>query len=195
MLPIVATGIMLLFPKTVNRFHELQYTDYDFRSHGRESHYNMPVTEDQWNGANIRLALWNCGLDLARRHWLTGIPLGDKDSALQDEYRSRDFDFAYRHKRNLHSTYLDVLVNTGIPGLVVFLLACFFLPLARAIKQKSTIAIAITIAIAMAIFTENWLDQSQGCVLLGFWLSFIPAAYPYRLHDPIRGIIFTASPA
>jgi len=187
---VAITGILFLFPKTLNRFRELQYTEYDFRSQGIESHYNMPVTSDQWNGVNIRLAIWNCGLDLARRHWLTGVPLGDKEQTLQTEYQTRNFTFAYKHKRNLHNTYLDVLVNTGIPGLLVFVLACAILPLLRAIKQKSIFAIGVTAAIAMAIFTENWLDQSQGCILLGFWLSFIPAAY-----SPLsRVYIRTASP-
>lgn len=176
-LPIAALSIVFLFPKTINRFRELQYTGYDLRSDGAESHYNMPVTKDQWNGANIRLAIWNCGLDLARQHWLTGVPLGDKDSALQAEYQTRGFTFAYDRKRNLHNTYLDVLVNTGVPGLLIFALACVILPLIRAINQKSTFRVVATAAIAMAIFTENWLDQSQGCLLIGFWLSLIPAGY------------------
>ncbi|HVV74253.1 MAG TPA: O-antigen ligase family protein [Verrucomicrobiae bacterium] len=176
-LPIAAIAIILLFPKTINRFRELQYTGYDLHSEGAESHYNMPVTKDQWNGANIRLAIWNCGLDLARQHWLLGVPLGDKDTALQTEYKTRGFTFAYDRKRNLHNTYLDVLVNTGIPGLLIFALACVILPLIRAVKQKSTFGFVVSAAIAMAIFTENWLDQSQGCLLLGFWLSFIPAGY------------------
>jgi O-antigen ligase len=134
-LAVVIIATMLLFPKTLNRFRELQYTQYDFHNQGAESHYNMPVTKKQWNGANIRLAIWDCGLDLARRHWLTGIPLGDKDSALQTEYRNRGFTFAYDRKRNLHNTYLDVFVNTGVPGLFVFTLACLILPIIRAIKQ------------------------------------------------------------
>jgi O-antigen ligase len=177
-LPIAAIALVFLFPKTVNRFRELQYTGYDFHSEGVESHYNMPVTKDQWNGANIRLAIWHCGMDLARRHWFAGVALGDKDSALQTQYEAEGFTFAYDHKRNLHNTYLDVLVNTGVPGLLVFALACVILPLIRAIRQKSSFAIVVTAAVAMAIFTENWLDQSQGCLLLGFWLSFISAGYP-----------------
>lgn len=176
-IPILAIGLILIFPKTVNRFRELQYTGYDLHSQAIESHYNMPVTDTQWNGANLRLAIWNCGLDLARRHWFTGVPLGDKENALQHEYQTRGFAFAYARKRNLHSTYLDVLVNTGVPGLVLFLLAAVIMPLIRAIKEGCLFAALVNVAIAMALVTENWLDQSQGCILLGFWLSFLPAAY------------------
>lgn len=127
-LAVLAAGCLFFFPKTLNRFRELQYTSYHFSSGGVESHYNMPVTGDQWNGANIRLAIWRCGLDLMPGHWIAGIPLGDKRARLVAQYKVRDFELAYRTRRNLHSTYLDVLVNTGIPGLIVFLLGFVVLP-------------------------------------------------------------------
>ena len=36
------------------------------QSMGKESHYNMEVTADQWNGANLRMAAWRCGWKAAR---------------------------------------------------------------------------------------------------------------------------------
>jgi len=174
---ILGVAVMALFPKTLNRFRELQYTQYDFHSHGVESHYNMTVTKDQWNGANIRLALWNCGLAVAGRHWLAGVPLGDKRAALQAEYQARGFDFAYEHHRDTHNTYLDVLVNTGVPGLMIFLLGSIILPLSTYIKRKAWLAIAITTALAVAMFFESWLDRAAGCLLLGFWVSLLAPGY------------------
>jgi len=181
----VAAGVVLYaaaaiaFPKTLHRFRELQYTDYDFQSRGRESHYNMPVTKDQWNGANTRLAIWTCGLAVARRHWLAGVPLGDKEAVLLAEYRARGFAFAYqdKHKRDPHNSYLDVLINTGIPGVLLFVLAFVILPLTMAIERKDVLAIAIIAAVATAMLSETWLDRQLGCILLGFWLSLLAASY------------------
>lgn len=174
---VLGVVIMALFPKTLNRFRELQYTEYDFHSHGRESHYNMTVTKDQWNGANIRLAVWDCGLAVAGRHWLTGVPLGDKRAALQAEYRARGFDFAYEHHRDAHNTYLDVLINTGVPGLVLFLLGCIIVPLVSFVKRKAWLAVGITAALAVAMLFESWLDRAAGCLLLGFWVSLLATGY------------------
>ena len=176
---IVAAAVFLAFPKTLNRFRELQYTGYDFQSRAPESHYNAPVTGDQWNGANIRLAIWNCGFAVARRHWLTGVPLGDKEAALIAEFHARGFAFAYmdKHKKDLHNTYLDVLINTGIPGLVLFLLAFIILPALNAIRHRHLLAMALIAAFATAILFETWIDRALGCILLGFWLSFISAFY------------------
>jgi O-antigen ligase len=174
---VIAVIIVMLFPKTLNRFRELQFTDYDFHSHGRESHYNMAVTKDQWNGANIRLAVWDCGLSVARRHPLAGVPLGDKGSALQAEYHALGFDFAYQHHRDAHNTYLDVLMNTGAPGLLLFLAGSVFLPLATAIKRRAWLSMGIIAALAVAMFFESWLDRAAGCLLLGFWASMMAVSY------------------
>ena len=67
LMSILVCGFLLMkfSPKTINRFRELAYTKYDIRSEAKESHYNMALREEQWNGANIRLAV--VGLRLAGR--------------------------------------------------------------------------------------------------------------------------------
>ena len=196
-LAIVAAGCLFFFPKTLNRFRELRYTQYSFNNTGVESHYNMPVTKDQWNGANIRLAIWRCGLDLMPGHWISGIPLGDKRARLVSQFKMRDFELAYRTRRNLHNTYLDVLVNTGIPGLVIFLLGYLVLPMVAAWRGGETgrrrkarrgrdwLGMGIVAAFAAAMVTETWIDRSFGCVLLGFFLSCMGAWGAARI-DPAR---------
>lgn len=164
-----------LFPKTLNRFRQLQYTSYNYRSQSIESHYNMPVTPDQWNGANFRLAVWSCGLDIARKHPVTGVPLGDKQAMLMTEYKARDFMFAYERQRNLHSTWLDVLVNTGIPGLAIFLLGFLIFPVVAATASRDWLGLIIIMAFAAAMITETWIDGSFGTILLAFWLSLVSA--------------------
>jgi O-antigen ligase len=182
-LVIAAAGMAMLFPKTLNRFRELQYTRYDFRHQGVESHYNMPVTKDQWNGANIRLAVWDCALAVAKRHWLTGIPIGDKQAALMAEYQARGFEFAYRGKRDSHNTYLDVLINTGIPGLVLFIMAVAVMPLTIAWRRSDRVSFLVIAALAVALLYEVWLNRNLGCLLLGFWLSLLAGD-----HSPLSRI-------
>jgi len=164
-------GFMLFFPKTLNRFHELEYTDYHYDSHGMESHYNMKVTPDQWNGANIRLAIWNCAWTVAREHLWSGVPLGDKRETLVREYRNVHFDFAVKSRRNTHNTYLDVLVTFGLPGLLLFLAGFAGLPLVRLSGRKEYLGMAVVLVFLASMVTETYIDRSLGCVLLGFFLS------------------------
>jgi len=181
----VLLGLVLLFffPKTLDRMRQLEYLHFDYHSRGMESHYNMPVDSSQWNGANFRLAVWNCGWNIARHHLATGVPLGDKQAAFMVEYKARDFMFAYTRHRNVHNTWLDVLVNTGIAGCVIFLLGYLVLPLWTAVRTGDWLAGLIVGAFATALSTETWIDGSFGTVLLAFWLSMVsawqrPAAAP-----------------
>jgi O-antigen ligase len=161
------------FPKTMNRFNELNYTGYQFNNQGRESHYNMGLTADQWNGANIRLAVWKCAEELARKYWLSGAQLGDKQDRLNDIYREKQFDFAIRTKRNMHSNYIDVFCTFGVIGFIVYLLGYIILPLRKAIRTNDLLAGLIAGFLAVSMIPETYMDRSMGCLLLGFFLSFI----------------------
>ncbi|HWK02905.1 MAG TPA: O-antigen ligase family protein [Puia sp.] len=165
--------LVRLFPKTLNRFKELTYTEYQFSHHGVESHYNMKVTADQWNGANLRLALWKCGWELSLRHWALGVPLGDKQVKLMEIYKEKHFDIAFQSRRNVHNNYLDVLYCFGVFGFTVFLLGYFVLPLIEAFKDRDILGAVIIGAFAAALITETYMDRSIGCLLLAFFLSFI----------------------
>jgi len=172
---IVGVIVIKFAPKTLNRFRELNYTGYTFNSHGVESHYNMKVTADQWNGANIRLAIWKCGWELAREHWLTGVPLGDKRDKLVEVYKAKQFDFAAKSRRNMHNNYLDVLCNFGVAGMVVFLMAYLVLPLLACYRHRDGLGAFIILTFGAAMITETWMDTSLGCILIGFFYSFLSA--------------------
>jgi O-antigen ligase len=165
--------LLKFFPKTLNRFKELTYTDYKFNNHGVESHYNMAITSDQWNGANIRLAVWSCGWELAKQYPLFGAQLGDKKGKMMEIYREKQFDFGLKSERNMHNNYLDVLCTFGIVGLLLFLFAYFFVPVAVCYKAGDFLGIFITIAFLFSLFSETYLDRSIGCVLISFFCSFL----------------------
>ena len=165
--------LLKFFPKTINRFKELSYTDYKFNGHGVESHYNMAITADQWNGANIRLAVWSCGWQLAKQFPIFGAQLGDKKGMMLNIYREKQFDFALKTERNMHNNYLDVLCTFGIVGLLFFLLAYFIVPIITCYHANDFVGISIVVVFAFALFSETYLDRSIGCVLITFFSSFI----------------------
>jgi O-antigen ligase len=171
-------GAILLFnffPKTLNRFDELNYSDYNFNNHGRESHYNMELTPEQWNGANIRLAVWKCAEELAAKYWLFGAQLGDKQDRLMDVYRSKQFDFAIQTKRNTHSNYIDVFITFGIVGFALYIIGYVIVPIRKAVRTNDLLGGLIIGFLAISMITETYMDRSMGCLLLGFFLSFISA--------------------
>jgi O-antigen ligase len=172
-LALCAVAFVQLFPKTLNRFNELLYPTYDFKSDAVESHYNMKLTPDQWNGLNIRLAIWNCGFEIVKQHPVMGVSLGDKDQALLNVFKQKEFKFGIRTNKNMHSTYLDVLSSMGVIGLTVFLLGFIILPLISCARLRDLIGTLAIIDFMLSFTTETYPDRSMGCVIFGFFIAFI----------------------
>lgn len=172
----LAIGVFLIFkffPKTFNRFKELTYTQFSYQSMGMESHYNMEVTKDQWNGANFRMAAWRCGWELFLSSPVKGVDIGDKNDVLMETYREKNFQFALQTKKNVHSNYLDILYSMGIIGLSLFLLGWVILPLLYARKYHDGLSALIILTFAAAWVTEIYFDRSLGGMLTGFFIPFL----------------------
>lgn len=170
-----AVGIIMVsfFPKTVNRFRELAYTSFEYTHKGAESHFDVDVTRDQWNGANIRLAVWSCGWEVIRQHPVFGVQLGDKLPELMKVYKARQFDFAYESRRNMHNNYLDIWASLGIVGLLIFLYGFLVEPIRQSIKTNDIIGLFIMAAFMLAFVTETYFDRSMGNFMFGFFIAFI----------------------
>lgn len=174
-LTLVAVFFLLLhwFPKTMDKFKELTYTSYQFDARPVENSHSNRVDPVQWNGMNIRLAVWRCAWQLVEQHWVLGIPIGDKEDRLMDVYRSKKFDYAIATHRNMHNTYLDVLCTFGIVGLIVFVLGFLIVPGIACYRTNDALGGFMLISLAISLFTETYIDKSIGCILLGFFVSFV----------------------
>lgn len=169
-------GVFVIFkfmPQTLNRFKELTYTEFNYKNMGAESHYNMEVTGEQWNGANFRLAAWKCGWELFKENPITGVGIGDKYDALMKKYEEKDFQFAIQTKKNVHNNYLDILYSLGFIGLIVFIMAWIILPILYVKKHRDFLAMLVIITFAIAWITEIYFDRSFGGMLTGFFISFL----------------------
>lgn len=183
---LLAAGAFLslkFFPQTLNRFRELTHTKFDFKSTGRESHYNMAFDSTQWNGANFRMAAWQCGWELFRAHPVMGVHIGDKRDALFEVYRKKNFQFALQTNKNVHNNYLDILYSMGLIGLLAFLTGWIFLPLLLALKKRDGLTALVIMTFAAAWITENYFDRNLGGMLTGFFIPFLLTIYGKGQED------------
>lgn len=172
----ISMGSMIIYkakPQMLNRFKELAYSKYEYTNTGAESHYGVELTEDQWNGANFRLAAWNCGWELFKENPITGVGLGDKKDALFAKYEQKEFRFAIDTNKNVHNNYLDVLYGLGIFGFIVFILSWVILPFVQAFKQENWLAMIFIFSLACAWITEIYFDRSLGGMVAGFFIPFM----------------------
>ena len=169
-------GIFMLvnfFPKTINRFKELTITQFDFKSMAKESHFNMDLKSDQWNGANQRLALWECGWEVIKKNLIFGTTLGDKKEELQKEYARKEFYFAINAGRNLHNNYLETWASMGIIGLILLLSGFIILPLYYCVKTNDWFGLMVVLCFMISMISETYMDRTVGNTLIAFFISFI----------------------
>lgn len=169
-------GIFMLvnfFPKTINRFKELTITKFNFKSMAKESHFNMDLKSDQWNGANQRLALWECGWEVIKKNIIFGTTLGDKKEELKKEYARKEFYFAINADRNLHNNYLETWVSMGLIGLILLMLGFIILPLYYCIKSNDWYGLMVVICFTISMISETYMDRTVGNTLIAFFISFI----------------------
>jgi len=172
----LVVGVFLIFkvfPKTLNRFKELAFTQFHYESTGSESHYNREVTREQWNGINFRIAVWQCGWELFLAHPVKGVDIGDKKDALMDKYREKKFQFALQTGKNVHSNYIDILYSMGIIGLSLFIIGWIILPLMYAKQNNGWLGILMILTFAAAWISEIYFDRSIGGMLTGFFIPFL----------------------
>ncbi len=165
--------LFTFFPKTINRFKELTYTKFEFKNMGKESHFNTAVTAGQWNGANIRIAVWECAWGVVKNNMVCGTGLGDKQDDLQNAYKEKGFLFGYNSHRNTHNSYLDVWMSMGLIGLAIFITGFFLLPFYNCCKSKDGYGIMVLVCFTLSLIGETYIDRTMGNTLLAFFIAFI----------------------
>jgi hypothetical protein len=66
-----------------------------------------------------------------------------------------------------------VLCTIGVIGLGVFLLGYLVFPLLACYRFWDAMGLVFILTFAAAMITENYMDGSYGCILLGYFLSFL----------------------
>jgi len=76
---------------------------------------------DQEGSARQRFEIWRVAAKIIREHPLTGVGIGAYPSAHVVYARGDEFNPTAEGARDTHSTYLNVLAETGVPGAIAFL--------------------------------------------------------------------------
>jgi len=131
-----------------------------------------------WRGKALRVAIWKCSADVLKKHWLTGVGTGDVQDSLQKTYENRKFYFASMYNRyNAHNEYLQILLATGLPGLLI-LLSCILYPLLNYRKKFSgNIYLLFLLLFAVVGMSESILEVNKGIIWYSFFNSIFAFGY------------------
>ena len=144
--------------------------------------YDTPL-----NGVTLRLIQWRFGMEILDESgsWLTGTGPGNSQAQLNEKYMQHGIytgnpqlgDSGYLNY-NFHNQYVETIVGTGIPGLVILL----GIMAAILIRKAKVYLFPLPVFIITAIFflTESVLERQAGIVVFALLLSSIkPLSNPF----------------
>ncbi len=117
-----------------------------------------------YGGRAIRVAIWDCAIDVVKENWLTGVGIGDVHDALQASYKNRAFEFAWRYNNfNAHNLFIETLIAFGLIGLMTVLLL-FYQSFRLAFHSNTLLLFAAITLFFFLSFMESSFNVHRGVV-------------------------------
>jgi O-antigen ligase len=135
---------------------------------------------DYFNGLQFRLLQWRFVSEILneQKSWLAGVSPGDAQSYLDQKYVSENMYTGTPERRdsgflgyNTHNQFLEALLQSGIIGVLVFLMIWFAL-IKMAIKRRNNALSFITVLLLAYSFTESVLETQFSLVIFLFFPLF-----------------------
>ncbi len=122
-----------------------------------------------------RLIIWKSGLEIARKNLLLGVGIGDVRAELSAEYQRIGEEQMAIERFNAHNQFLEVLVENGIIGLVLFV-SIFIFIFYIAFSGNNLLYIMFILMIFMFFLFESVLYRLAGVsffALFSFLLIYV----------------------
>lgn len=138
-----------------------------------------------FNPWEFRLLLWRFTYEIIddERAWLTGVGPTNDQKLLQSKYVQMGLysgtearnDHGYLNF-NCHNQFLQSLLESGIPGLLIFLFYCFMILIRVSWKKEKTLNWIVIVTFAF-FFTESVFERQYGMLLT----TLFPLMYLYSI--------------
>jgi len=128
--------------------------------------------DDDQNGLAVRQRIWKNSTDLIAKRPLLGYGIRSGNETLVRKHEETNFEFAAQNMYNSHNLYLQVLLNTGIAGLIP-ILVLFFLGLRASVRRRSYLFICFMVLVLGLSLTESLLEVQKGIVFVVVFLFML----------------------
>ena len=109
-----------------------------------------------------RLVIWKSSLHIARHNLAFGVGTGDIQDELNKEYKlMADKDLAVENNLNAHNQYLEVLIENGCIGILLFL-SLFAMMIYISVREGNLIYLIFTLIVFVSFMFETMLNRLAG---------------------------------
>ena len=173
----ILSGIILVSTRNPvsDRFTEIIKTDMSIV---KQDQYNPGI---YFNDVQFRAIEWKLVIEILNENhsWWTGVSPGDAQSFLDEKYRAKNLYMGNPATGNrgylgynTHDQLLESLLQTGIPGMLFFLLILFSLVKMAWQKRNRVLSFTVSLLIAYSL-TESVLGRQYSIMLFTFFPLFI----------------------
>lgn len=121
---------------------------------------------------NVRFNIWGAALQHPTDYLAYGLGAGQSSSYLEEQYMDAGFTYYAQHHYNCHNQYLEELVEIGIGGLLLFIIAWISIPFCTKRKGRQT-ALLFTTLFILNMFTDCMFGRFCGIALWAVGMLFI----------------------
>ncbi|HEV8287271.1 MAG TPA: O-antigen ligase family protein [Chitinophagaceae bacterium] len=167
--------ILFTTPNSINtRFKEIAKTDFSFLEAEKYTPGNY------FNGLQFRLLQWKFVPQILneKKAWLAGVSPGNAQSRLDQKYISENMYIGTPERGdkgfigyNTHNQFLEALLQTGIIGLLSFVIICAALIRMIWLKRKAELSF-ITILVLAYSFSESVFETQYSLFIFIFFPLF-----------------------
>lgn len=110
---------------------------------------------------NIRFQMWETGLKIVRKNWLTGCGIGNYKSVLRSQYQSDGLTEAYEKGYDQHNQYIETIGTIGILGFAI-LIAIMAYALYLSWKSRNYLLFCCLLILALNMLLESMFNRYSG---------------------------------
>lgn len=129
-----------------------------------------PLTNETSESSGVRLLIWKLSLSLAKENMPFGTGVGDVQDELESGYRDNGMTGALDKRLNAHNQFLQTLLATGIPGLVLLILS-LLLPIIQGVRSGNFLFWVLPVIVAFNFLFESMLERQAGMVFFTFFMT------------------------
>jgi len=165
---LLSTSITLLVPDIGTRFQKMNKA--------------LSSQAPRNSSTNVRLLIIDSAVELIEQNLWLGVGTGDEMIELNKVFKKNRLSRALRKGMNTHSMYLQVLVGTGIFGLLIFSVS-LFVPLFYSFKSYLDIYFIFLSLISTAFLFEVILNMQVGVVFYSFFNTIFAVYISQNKHE------------
>lgn len=109
----------------------------------------------------IRITVWKSTLEICKKNLPWGVGTGDATDELNVNAVKKNYTNLIGHHFNAHNQYLQTLLTTGIPGIIILLTYCLY-PLVISIRKRNILYQSFVLIMILNILVESMFEVRAG---------------------------------